>query len=109
FGPDACPGDSNVAKQERPPYSDAVPGGYRRRGPEDYNRALCLITKDVVDFVLATQANEWSKLKQHHGAEVRERFLARLADEIGRRGALDVLRNGIRDSGCKFRLAYFRP
>ena len=24
-------------------------------------------------------------------------------------GALDVLRNGVKDSGCKFRLAYFRP
>ena len=29
--------------------------------------------------------------------------------EIGRRGALDVLRNGVKDSGCKFRLASFRP
>ena len=36
-------------------------------------------------------------------------FLKRLAAEIERRGALDVLRNGIKDSGCKFRLAYFRP
>jgi type I restriction enzyme R subunit len=33
----------------------------------------------------------------------------RLAAEIERRGALDVLRNGLKDSGCKFRLAYFRP
>ncbi|MGH7469669.1 MAG: type I restriction endonuclease subunit R, partial [Longimicrobiales bacterium] len=33
----------------------------------------------------------------------------RLASEIERRGALDVLRQGIKDSGCKFRLAYFRP
>jgi type I restriction enzyme, R subunit len=40
---------------------------------------------------------------------VREQFLKRLAAEIERRGALDVLRNGIKDSGCKFRLAYFRP
>ena len=37
------------------------------------------------------------------------RFLARLSREIARRGALDVLRNGVKDSGCKFRLAYFRP
>ena len=40
---------------------------------------------------------------------VREQFLKRLAAEIERRGALDVLRNGIKDSGCKFQLAYFRP
>ncbi|MBC7084649.1 MAG: type I restriction endonuclease subunit R, partial [Firmicutes bacterium] len=68
-----------------------------------------LIPRDVVDFVVATQPKEWARLKQHHGAEVKERFLKRLASEIERRGALDVLRNGIKDSGCKFRLAYFRP
>ena len=49
------------------------------------------------------------RLKQHHGADVKPRFLGRLSREIARRGALDVLRNGVKDSGCKFRLAYFRP
>ena len=34
---------------------------------------------------------------------------ARLAGELSRRGVVDVLRNGVRDSGCKFDLAYFRP
>ena len=32
-----------------------------------------------------------------------------LSREIKRRGALDVLRKGVKDSGCKFELAYFRP
>ncbi len=41
--------------------------------------------------------------------EVKERFLKSLSREIERRGALDVLRNGIKDAGCKFHLAYFRP
>jgi type I restriction enzyme R subunit len=80
-----------------------------RRRPEDYDRTLCLLPRDVVDFVLAMQAREWQKLTQHHGAAVKEQFLARLAAEIGRRGTLDVLRTGIKDSGCAFRLAYFRP
>ncbi|HAM57915.1 MAG TPA: type I restriction endonuclease subunit R, partial [Candidatus Rokubacteria bacterium] len=40
---------------------------------------------------------------------MKEQFLKRLADEIERRGALEVLRQGIKDSGCKFKLAYFRP
>jgi type I restriction enzyme R subunit len=109
-GPDACPGDSTAVQESAPPYGeDPVPGGYRRRRPEDYDRGLCLIPVEVVDFLLATQAKEWERLRQHHGAEVKERFLGRLSREIGRRGALDVLRNGIKDSGCKFRLAYFRP
>ena len=107
-GPDACPVDATL---ELPSGNGdgLVPGGYHRRSPEDYDRSLCLIPADVVDFLLATQPREWEKLKQHHGADVKPRFLGRLSREIGRRGALDVLRNGVKDSGCKFRLAYFRP
>ncbi len=85
------------------------PGGYRKRVSEDYDRGLCLIHQDVLDFILATQAKEWEKLKQHHGAAVKEQFLNRVSLEIERRGALDVLRHGVKDSGCKFQLAYFRP
>ena len=107
-GPDACPAGATL---ELPSGNGdgLVPGGYHRRSPEDYDRSLCLIPADVVDFLLATQPREWEKLKQHHGADVKPRFLGRLSREIGRRGALDVLRNGVKDSGCKFRLAYFRP
>jgi len=108
-GPDACAGDATAVRETSPPYGENPPGGYRKRKPEDYDRALCLLPRDVVDFVLATQPKEWKKLEQHHGAAVKERFLKRLAAEIERRGALDVLRNGLKDSGCKFRLAYFRP
>jgi type I restriction enzyme R subunit len=107
-GADAA-GTGMAVRETLPPYGDAAPGGYRKRSPEDYDRTLCLIPRDVVDFVLATQPKEWEKLKQHHGADVKERFVKRLSQEVGRRGALDVLRNGIKDSGCTFRLAYFRP
>lgn len=109
YGPDACAGDATAVRETPPPYGDTPPGGYRRRNPEDYDRALCLLPRDVVDFVLATQPKEWKKLEQHHGAAVKEQFQKRLAAEIERRGALDVLRLGLKDSGCKFRLAYFRP
>src|SRR5687768_14816437 len=108
-GPDSCSGNGTAVREPAPAYGESPPGGYRRRRPEDYDRTLCLLPRDVVDFVLATQPREWKNLEQHHGAGVREQFLKRLASEIERRGALDVLRNGIKDSGCKFRLAYFRP
>jgi type I restriction enzyme R subunit len=108
-GPDACPGDATAVREAAPAFGEAPPGGYLRRAPEDYDRALCLLPRDAVDFVLATQPKEWQKLAQHHGPAVREQFLRRLASEIARRGTLDVLRNGIKDSGCRFRLAYFRP
>jgi type I restriction enzyme R subunit len=108
-GPDACAGEATAVRETPPTYGDTPPGSYRRRLPQEYDRALCLIGRDVVDFILATQPKEWEKLKQHYEAAVKEQFLKRLASEIERRGALDVLRLGIKDSGCKFRLAYFRP
>jgi type I restriction enzyme R subunit len=110
LGPDACTGSAiTVSEPATPAYGDTPPGAYRRRKPEDYDRTLCLLPRDAVDFVLATQPKEWKKLEQHHGTAVREQFLKRLTADIERRGALDVLRNGVKDSGCKFRLAYFRP
>ncbi|MCA9605153.1 MAG: putative DNA binding domain-containing protein [Myxococcales bacterium] len=110
YGPDACSGDATQVREAPPPWGgEPAPGGYHRRSPQDYDRGLCLLPGDVLDFLLATQPREWEKLRQHHGTEVKSRFLARLSREIGRRGALDVLRNGVKDSGCKFQLAYFRP
>ena len=82
---------------------------YHKRNPEQYDRNLCLLSQDLLDFVLATQPKPWKQLTQHHGAAVREQFLRRVASEIERRGTLDVLRQGVKDSGCKFRLAYFQP
>ena len=99
----------DVVAEEQYSYVDMPSGGYSKRGSEDYDETLCLITRDVLDFVLATQPREWKRLSEHHGTAVEERFLKRLASEIGRRGALDVLRTGVRDMGCKFQLAYFRP
>jgi type I restriction enzyme R subunit len=111
FGPDsdARLADAGLLRESSTPLPDLIPGGYRRRRPEDYDRTLCLLPRDVADFVLATQPKEWKRLSQHHGESVREKFLARLATEIERRGALDVLRNGLKDSGVKFKLAFFRP
>ena len=101
-------GTGTIAEQ-RASYGDNQSGGYFRRASDDYDKTLCLIPRDVLDFVLATQPVEWKKLSQHHGPMVEEQFLKRLASEIRRRGALDVLRAGIKDMGCEFRLAYFRP
>ena len=95
--------------ERRSSYLDMTPVSYNKRRSEDYDRALCIIPRDVLDFVLATQPREWERLTQHHGEEVKERFLKRLSTEIRSRGALDVLRTGIKDMGCRFQIAYFRP
>ncbi len=102
-------GDDLTMHESSGTYAEGPSSGYLKRLPDDYDRALCLIPRDVVDFVLATQPKAWEKLKQHHGSAVKEQFLKRLSSEVEQRGALDVLRNGIKDSGCKFKLAFFRP
>src|SRR6266446_1745951 len=107
--PDSLTGEADTAQEPPLSYGQSLPGGYYKRRPDEYNRTLCLIPRDVIDFIYATQPKEWEKLKQQHGQDVKERFLTRLAREITRRGTLDVLRKGMRDSGCKFQLAYFRP
>ena len=98
-----------VIAEECGSYSDMMPGGYNRRQSEDYDRVLCIISKDVLDFVRATQSQEWERLARHRGNLVEKLFLKHLATEIARRGALNVLRCGIKDMGCQFQFAYFRP
>jgi hypothetical protein len=52
-----------------------VSGGYRKRRPEDYNRSLCLDPDVLLEFVYASQPQEWEKLKAQHGADVKAKFL----------------------------------
>lgn len=100
---------SLLAKPDLGSSDPYAPGGYRKRSATDYHRGLCMDADIVLDFLYATQPKEWEKLKQHHGPDVKNRFLQRLASEISKRGTLDVLRKGVKDSGCKFQLAFFRP
>ena len=57
-GPDEVPAVAGAVAEMPPPYGDPdmQPGGYRRRRAEDYDRALCLLPRDVLDFVQATPA-----------------------------------------------------
>ncbi len=82
---------------------------YRLRTSADYDRDLCLIPADLCGFIYATQAAEWEKLKQQRGAGTRREFLNRVRSEIEKRGTIDVLKKGVRDLGCTFHLAYFKP
>ena len=111
-GPDEHPGTASRDTADDVPAcgeSGVRPGGYQRRHAEDYERTLCLLPADVLNFVVATQPKQWQRLSQHHGSEAKERFLKRLSSEFQRRGALDVPRRDVKDMGSAIRLAYFRP
>lgn len=80
-----------------------------RESKSHYDKAICLDWELLLEFITATQPQTWQDLAAQHGALVKDKFIRRLVKEIERRGTLDVLRRGIRDSGCYFQLAYFAP
>src|SRR3989338_7234785 len=95
-----------------------VDNGYTERLPENYNQELFLDSEVLLNFVKSTQSEEWEKFKQQYPDNVEtgfkpvstdDVFLKRVSSEIGKRGTLDVLRNGIKDRGAKFEIAYFKP
>lgn len=109
-GPDACPTYKARARKPRSGFGPSFkPGGYHRRTSAEFDRERCLISRDVTDFIIASQPKSWEQLRRLRGADFRERFLDRLAQQLGRRGAVDVLRTGMKDHGIKFHLAYFPP
>jgi type I restriction enzyme R subunit len=57
-GPDACAGDATTVSETPPPYGETPPGGYHRRDPKEYDHKRCLLPRDVLDFVYATQPKE---------------------------------------------------
>jgi type I restriction enzyme, R subunit len=86
-------------------------GGYAKRDPSRFDRALGLDQAELFAFVEQTQPDEWRVLAARHGGEdaAQTNFLKRLAGEIDERGTVDVLRHGVKDLGVEIRLAYFKP
>ena len=109
-GPDSCPNSRARIREPRPGFGPSFnPGGYHRRTSSEFDRERCLSPRDVTDFIIASQPQSWKRLQKRRGADYKERFLDYLALQLRRRGVVHVLRNGIKDHGIKFHLAYFPP
>ena len=70
---------------------------------------LCLISDETLQFIQDTQPNEYQRLERQYGADTPIKLLDRVSKQIASRGVLDVLRKGVKDRGCEFKLTYFRP
>jgi type I restriction enzyme R subunit len=77
--------------------------------PVNYDPELGLDTADLRVVLAATQPDQWERLRTAYGEDPARQFARLVAKEIDSRGALDVLRRGVKDKGIRFRLAYFRP
>ena len=82
---------------------------YKSINYEKYDRTLCLIKDEVLDFIKKTQKNNWKKLQEIYQEDVENKVLNRISTEISRRGIIDVLRNQVSDRGVYLDLCYFEP
>ena len=87
--------------------------GWHAGSPDAYDRAHCIDVTQLFAFLQATQPDTLAKLNigNYRDAKniTRQKFLARISSEIGKRGVIDVLRNGIADGPLRFEMFYGTP
>ena len=83
--------------------------GYWSLQSADYDKSLCLIPNEVLQFIQDTQPDVYQRLEHQYGADTPQKLLDRVSKQIASRGVLDVLREGVKDRGSHFHLTYFRP
>lgn len=85
--------------------------GWLAGSPDNYKVEQGLDTAELFTFIMATQGQVWQRLSDAYGDTItaQREFARRVAREIDVRGALDVLRNGVKDRGVLINLCYFRP
>ncbi|HVF27425.1 MAG TPA: type I restriction endonuclease [Pyrinomonadaceae bacterium] len=83
--------------------------GWQLGDAGNFSRDLAFDKRAVIEFVQASQPEQWAKMVTFYKAEAENKFVQRLFKELDLRGMLDIVRHGITDSGIKFKLAYFKP
>ena len=83
--------------------------GYTSTDFHDYDRSLCLIKSQVIEFIKTTQPDKWDQLTQIYDVDTENKVLSRISSEISKRGVIDVLRNNVVDRGIYLDLCYFEP
>lgn len=83
--------------------------GYTSTHFHDYDRTLCVIKDQVIDFIKKTQPDKWDQLTQIYDVETENKVLSRISSEISKRGIIDVLRDKVVDRGIYLDLCYFEP
>ena len=74
-----------------------------------YNKELCLVEDDVLEFIKSTQQEQYDKLYTQFESSTDSHILKTIDKTISQRGIIDTLRGGISTRGCSFELCYFKP
>lgn len=107
---------------EGPPFAHDSPDGIAAQkaggsgwhigSPDTFDRAHCIDVAQLFAFLRATQPDTLAKLNIGNYADskniARQKFLARISAEIGKRGVIDVLRRGISDGPLRFEMFWHK-
>ena len=89
--------------------SELINSQYQSSNNTEYDKELCLVPKDILNFIKNSQPKIFEKLTEQYGSDTEEKLLKKISSEIETRGVIDVLRKGIKDRGAVYDLVYFEP
>jgi len=98
-----------VAAMIRPPTAVAAGPAWIAGDPKAYDRAWTADLGHLRAFLAATQPPLVAALDLENDSPTRQKFLARLQGEIGKRGVIDVLRHGIKHGPHEIALFFGTP
>jgi len=98
--------DTTGVRDGRATYGGA---GYVQGSSQDFDRDYAVDLAKLLDFLQATQPDVVEQFDLTADTIKRHKFLARLRDEITRRGIIDVLRKGIHHGPAAVSLFYGAP
>ncbi|MBC8213040.1 MAG: hypothetical protein H8E71_00140, partial [Candidatus Marinimicrobia bacterium] len=67
-----------------------IQSGYDSVDTTLYDKDLCLISTQVLEFIKSTQEKTYQKLEQQYGNITDTQLLKRISSEITNRGVIDV-------------------
>ena len=89
--------------------SELTKRGFRSVHHTLYDRSLCLVVSELVEFLKISQPKSWERFQEYYGSESEPRISTIISDQVSKRGVLEVLRSKVKDRGIHFDLVYFQP
>ena len=83
-------------------------GGYTKFDGAGYDKHLALCPEALLSYVKSTQSNVWNKYVKIYGERAEKSFIDRFVREVKVKGLIKVLRTGITDRGCVFKVVTLR-
>ena len=100
--------DASAAAEESTAYG-LQGGAYLQGSPADYDRMFCVDKQQLLEFLHATQPQAMEGMEKNDGPHWLEKFLKRLAQQVEKKGVVEVLRSPVRHGEFTVHLYYKKP